>query len=61
MGKDVKPKGFLHWLAVKEAHPCVVRLYDYLFEAYNPNELEDYIKGINPNSKINCPNALMHK
>ncbi|CAD8207787.1 unnamed protein product [Paramecium pentaurelia] len=61
LGKDVKPKGFLHWLSVKEATPCVVRLYDYLFEAYDPNELDDYIKGINPNSKIVCANALMHK
>ena len=57
LGKDQKPKGFLHWLAVKEATPCVVRLYDYLFDAYNPNELDDYVNGINPNSKITCEKA----
>ena len=45
-----KPKGHLHWLSAEEAHPCTIRLYDLLFTAYNPNELDDFLTGINKNS-----------
>lgn len=56
-----KPKGFLHWLAIEEAHPCVVRLYDYLFTEYNPNDLDDFVKGISKDSLKVHANSLMHK
>ena len=57
----MKSKGFLHWVSVDEAVKCEIRVYDYLFNVYDPNELEDYITGINPDSKIVYKNSLMHK
>jgi len=32
-----------------------------LFDAYNPNELENFVDGINKNSMILHSNSLMHK
>lgn len=61
LDKGVKPKGFLHWLSVSESHPCVMRLYDYLFNDYNPNELDDYLKGLNKDSLVVHRGSLMHK
>jgi len=59
--KKEKPKGVLHWVSNKDALNCSVRLYDVLFKEYNPNELEDYIKGMNPHSLIIKKNAKVNK
>jgi glutaminyl-tRNA synthetase len=56
-----KPKGFLHWVSVTEAVQCEVRVYDLLFNDHDPNQLEDYVKGINVDSKIVYKNSQMHK
>lgn len=56
-----KSQGFLHWISVDEAVKCETRLYDYLFNVYDPNELENYIDGINPDSKHVYKNSLMNK
>ena len=43
----VKVKGNIHWVSVKHAHACEVRLYDRLFRVPNPAGIED----LNPESK----------
>lgn len=58
---ELKPKGLLHWISKEEAVPCEIRQYDYLFNEYNPNELEDFIGGLNPESIVVYKNSLMHK
>jgi glutaminyl-tRNA synthetase len=39
-----KVKGNIHWVSVKEAHPCEVRLYDRLFQAEHPEGVESLNK-----------------
>jgi glutaminyl-tRNA synthetase len=48
-----KVKGTIHWVSAKHAVDAQVRLYDYLFTARNPNDIEegkDYKDNLNPNS-----------
>lgn len=59
--KTPKPKTYLHWVSVKESMPCEVRLYDVLFTAHNPNEIENWFEAVNPDSLIVKPNAVMNK
>jgi len=47
---EIKPKSYLHWIAAEDAVDCTIRQYENLFECYNPNELEDYVSGINKES-----------
>ena len=56
-----KPKGFLHWLSCKEALDCEVRLYDVLFTAHDPNELEDYLTAFNNNSLVTLRKCKINK
>jgi glutaminyl-tRNA synthetase len=37
-----KVKGTLHWVSAEHALPAEVRLYDYLFDRDNPEEVEEY-------------------
>jgi glutaminyl-tRNA synthetase len=37
-----------------------VRLYDRLFKSPNPSELENWLQDVNPNSRIDIPNALIN-
>eukprot|EP00262_Sarcandra_glabra_P014698 TRINITY_DN434_c0_g1_i1.p1 TRINITY_DN434_c0_g1~~TRINITY_DN434_c0_g1_i1.p1 ORF type:complete len:810 (+),score=162.12 TRINITY_DN434_c0_g1_i1:228-2432(+) len=59
--KKSKPKGVLHWVA--QPSPGVdplkveVRLFDKLFLSENPAELEDWLKDLNPQSKVVIPEA----
>ena len=46
-----KQKGLLHWVSADDSIVAETRVYDYLFDAYDPNELDDYIAGLNKNSK----------
>jgi glutaminyl-tRNA synthetase len=61
VGVNEKAKGMLHWLSCEEALECEMRVYDILFEAYNPNELDDYITGLNPKSIEVFKKSLVHK
>ena len=45
-----KVKGTIHWVSKKHAHEAEVRLYDHLFMERDPNEAEDLIAGLNPDS-----------
>jgi len=56
-----KPKGYMHWVSVKESVTFEARLYDVLFTVHNPNDLEDYLTGLNPNSLVTKVNGKMHK
>lgn len=49
---DIKPKGTLHWVSIKDAVPAKVNVYDRLFLDENPNGHKDvdYKSFINPNS-----------
>jgi glutaminyl-tRNA synthetase len=57
----VKPKTFVNWISTKEAVNCTVNLYDVLFTADDPNSMDDWISGLNPNSLTIKPNAKVHK
>ena len=50
----------LHWISASESAVCEVRLYDYLFTVEDPNELENYIDGLNPKSKTVHKESRMH-
>jgi len=56
-----KPKGYMHWVSVNESVSFEARIYDVLFTVHNPNELEDYLTGLNPLSLVVKPNGKMHK
>lgn len=49
-GANRKVKVTLHWVSAAHAIPAEVRLYDYLFLSENPDELEDFLSDLNPNS-----------
>ena len=56
-----KVKGTIHWVSVKEAVDCEVRLYDRLFTVEDPasEKDKDYKDLINPNSLVIVPNAKL--
>lgn len=58
---NVKPKGFLHWVAESDCVECEVRLYDYLFKSNNPSAIEDWISDLNPESLVVHKNSLVHR
>ncbi|MCX7953776.1 MAG: glutamine--tRNA ligase/YqeY domain fusion protein [Bacteroidales bacterium] len=45
-----KIKSTIHWVSAKYYVPCEVRLYDKLFKSEVPDEKENFIEDINPNS-----------
>lgn len=45
-----KVKGTLHWVSAAENLPIEVRLYDRLFTVESPDESDDFLEFINPNS-----------
>jgi glutaminyl-tRNA synthetase len=45
-----RPKATLHWVSAEHALDCEVRLYDRLFRAEDPEEGDDYLANLNPNS-----------
>jgi len=45
-----KVRGTIHWVSAPHALEVEVRLYDHLFAAERPDELDDYHTGLNPNS-----------
>lgn len=47
-----KVKATLHWVSEAKAIRAEVRLYDHLFKVPDPDELEDFRTGINPESLV---------
>ena len=45
-----KVKVTMHWVSAARAHEAEVRLYDRLFTLENPDEAEDILSALNPNS-----------
>ena len=45
-----KVKVTMHWVSAARAHEAEVRLYDRLFALENPDEAEDFLSALNPNS-----------
>ncbi|PKD41443.1 glutamine--tRNA ligase [Methylomonas sp. Kb3] len=45
-----KVKGVIHWVSEQHALPAELRLYDRLFSHPNPDTLDNFLDGINPNS-----------
>lgn len=56
----IKAKGTLHWVAVEQAVPVEVRLYDRLFSDPNPmgHKDRDFKEFINPDSLTIIPRAM---
>ena len=45
-----KVKGVIHWVSEQHAHPAEVRLYDRLFKVPNPDNEENFLDALNPDS-----------
>jgi glutaminyl-tRNA synthetase len=45
-----KVKGVIHWVSERHAHPAEIRLYDRLFKVPNPDNEENFLDAINPDS-----------
>lgn len=59
--QKTKPKSFIHWISTSDAMDCEVRIYGPLFTCHNPNEVEDYLKLLNPESRIDFKSAKMDR
>jgi len=54
-----KVKGTLHWVSAKHAFKAEVRLYDHLFLKENPEEENDFLKCLNPNSLTRLTSCML--
>ena len=54
-----KVKGTLHWVSVRHCIDAEVRLYEHLFTKENPDEDEDFLQNINPNSLVVLKNCKL--
>ena len=45
-----KVKGVIHWVSEQHAHPAEIRLYDRLFTVPNPDNEENFLDALNPDS-----------
>lgn len=54
-----KVKGTIHWVSAKHAVTATARVYDRLFNVYNPGKLEDIHSGLNPHSLITYSNVKL--
>ena len=45
-----KVKGVIHWVSEQHSHPAEVRLYDRLFKVPNPDNEENFLDALNPDS-----------
>jgi len=43
-------RGTIHWVSAPHSLEAEVRLYDHLFTAEKPDETEDFVRHLNPNS-----------
>jgi glutaminyl-tRNA synthetase len=53
-----KVKATIHWLSAQHARPAEVRLYDRLFLHESPDEVEDFLACLNPNSLEILPDCF---
>ena len=52
-----KVRGTLHWVSARHCLDAEVRLYEQLFTKENPEEDDDFLKNVNPNSLIILKNC----
>lgn len=52
-----KIKGTIHWVSAHHAKDAEVRLYDRLFKVEDPQHMENWLEGLNPNSLEVVKNA----
>ena len=45
-----KVKGTIHWVSAEHSLPAEIRLYDHLFSQPNPDEGDNFLTNLNPNS-----------
>ncbi len=45
-----KIKGVIHWVSAQHSHPAEIRLYDRLFTVPNPDNEENFLDALNPDS-----------
>ena len=45
-----KVKGVIHWVSEQHAHPAEIRLYNRLFKVPNPDNEDNFLDAINPDS-----------
>lgn len=45
-----KVKGVIHWVSEQHSHPAEIRLYNRLFRVPNPDNEENFLDAINPDS-----------
>ncbi|MEC7119376.1 MAG: glutamine--tRNA ligase, partial [Pseudomonadota bacterium] len=45
-----KVKGVIHWVSAEQGIPAEVRIYDRLFSQADPEEGEDFLENLNPDS-----------
>ena len=55
-----KPKSFIHWISADEATECETRIYGPLFLVNNPNEYENFVEKLNPESVVTHKRSLMN-
>ncbi len=61
LNSNEKAQSYLHWIACKESVDATTRLYDVLFTVHNPNELDDYLTALNPDSLKVHNHSKVHK
>jgi glutaminyl-tRNA synthetase len=59
MTLDRKVKGTIHWVSIDHGVNVEIRDYDNLFLVSDPDELDNFIDGINPNSMSINNNAII--
>jgi glutaminyl-tRNA synthetase len=59
MTLDRKIKGTIHWVSIEHGINVEIRDYDRLFNISNPNDLDNFMDGINPNSISINSNAII--
>ena len=50
-------RGTIHWVSAEHAVDAEVRLYDHLFTSERPDDDDDFMTTLNPNSQETIPNA----
>jgi glutaminyl-tRNA synthetase len=56
-----KVKSTIHWVSAQHAVPAEVRLYDRLFSKENPDEGDDFLSFVNPNSLEVLENCFVER
>ena len=50
-------QGTIHWVSAAQSITCELRLYDKLFTIPDPDDVEDFMSVLNPESLTIVPNA----